>query len=91
MVAFSGSDGDGFLLVLLSLPALRSSRRLFPENDLARELGGALGIAVLGSVLQSNFRGGLDFAGGMHDALLVGAGAVLAAAVAAVVLLRPRP
>ena len=29
-------------------------------NDLARELGGALGIAVLGSVLQSTYRGNLD-------------------------------
>ncbi len=27
-------------------------------NDLARELGGALGIAVLGSVLQSTYRQG---------------------------------
>jgi hypothetical protein len=29
-------------------------------NDLARELGGALGIAVLGSVLQSTYRNSLD-------------------------------
>ncbi|MBE1531036.1 MFS transporter [Actinomadura algeriensis] len=32
-------------------------------NDLARELGGALGIAVLGSVLQSAYRADLDLAG----------------------------
>jgi EmrB/QacA subfamily drug resistance transporter len=32
-------------------------------NDLARELGGALGIAVLGSILQSVYRGHLDVAG----------------------------
>jgi EmrB/QacA subfamily drug resistance transporter len=32
-------------------------------NDLARELGGALGIAVLGSVLQSVYRGNLDVRG----------------------------
>ena len=32
-------------------------------NDLARELGGALGIAVLGSVLQSTYRSHLDTAG----------------------------
>jgi EmrB/QacA subfamily drug resistance transporter len=32
-------------------------------NDLARELGGALGIAVLGSVLQSVYRSDLDVAG----------------------------
>ena len=32
-------------------------------NDLARELGGALGIAVLGSVLQSTYRSHLDPAG----------------------------
>jgi len=59
-------------------------------NDLSRELGGALGIAVLGSVLQSNYRGGLDFSAGMHDALLAGAGTVLAAAIAVAVLLRRR-
>ncbi len=29
-------------------------------NDLARELGGALGIAVLGSVLQSTYQSGMD-------------------------------
>jgi hypothetical protein len=32
-------------------------------NDLARELGGALGIAVLGSVLQSTYRNHLDVHG----------------------------
>jgi len=32
-------------------------------NDLARELGGALGIAVLGSVLQSGYRTNLDVTG----------------------------
>ncbi|HWM72117.1 MAG TPA: MFS transporter [Nocardioides sp.] len=32
-------------------------------NDLARELGGALGIAVLGSALQSTYRSNLDPAG----------------------------
>jgi EmrB/QacA subfamily drug resistance transporter len=32
-------------------------------NDLSRELGGALGIAVLGSVMQSVYRGHLDVAG----------------------------
>jgi EmrB/QacA subfamily drug resistance transporter len=32
-------------------------------NDLARELGGALGIAVLGSVLHSTYRSHLDLAG----------------------------
>jgi len=32
-------------------------------NDLARELGGALGIAVLGSVLQSTYRSNLNPAG----------------------------
>ena len=32
-------------------------------NDLARELGGALGIAVLGSVLQSGYRSGMDSTG----------------------------
>jgi EmrB/QacA subfamily drug resistance transporter len=84
-------------------------------NDLARELGGALGIAVLGSVLQSVYRTNLDVSGlpapaaeqarsslalaahlgpqvaasaqtafvdGLHVALLVGAGALVAAAAA---------
>ena len=32
-------------------------------NDLARELGGALGIAVLGSLLQSAYRSGMDSTG----------------------------
>ncbi|MDL4821977.1 MFS transporter [Actinomadura opuntiae] len=32
-------------------------------NDLARELGGALGIAVLGSLLQSGYRSNLDTSG----------------------------
>jgi len=32
-------------------------------NDLARELGGALGIAVLGSILQSTYRDQLDVSG----------------------------
>jgi EmrB/QacA subfamily drug resistance transporter len=32
-------------------------------NDLARELGGALGIAVLGSLLQSTYRSHLDVSG----------------------------
>ena len=32
-------------------------------NDLARELGGALGIAVLGSLLQSTYRGHLHLDG----------------------------
>ncbi len=32
-------------------------------NDLARELGGALGIAVLGSILQSTYRDQLDVGG----------------------------
>ena len=59
-------------------------------NDLSRELGGALGIAVLGSVLQSNYRGGLDFSAGMQAAFLTGAGTVLAAALAVAVLLRRR-
>jgi EmrB/QacA subfamily drug resistance transporter len=92
-------------------------------NDLARELGGALGIAVLGSILQSVYRGHLDvpglpapaadhareslalasrlgpdvahsaqsaFVDGMQYALLGGAAAVVAAAVAVLVLHRGR-
>lgn len=83
-------------------------------NDLSRELGGALGIAVLGSVLESTYRSNLDVGGlpapvaaqaeqslalalriggsvaqraqgafidGMQAALLLGAGALLLAAI----------
>jgi EmrB/QacA subfamily drug resistance transporter len=90
-------------------------------NDLARELGGALGIAVLGSLLQSTYRDRVDVSGlpapvadharsslalasrlgpkvadsarqafvdGMQYALLAGAFAVIAAAVAVAVLHR---
>ena len=90
-------------------------------NDLARELGGALGIAVLGSVLQSVYRTNLDVSGlpepaaeqarsslalaahlgpqvaasaqtafvdGLHVALVVGAGALVVAALAVVGLHR---
>lgn len=90
-------------------------------NDLSRELGGALGIAVLGSLLQSTYRNHLDvgalpqpaaekareslalatrlgpdiahsaqaaFVDGMQYALLGGAGTVLAAAIAVVLLRR---
>jgi len=32
-------------------------------NDLARELGGALGIAVLGSIVQSTYRSNLNLTG----------------------------
>jgi hypothetical protein len=92
-------------------------------NDLSRELGGALGIAVLGSILQSVYRNNLDLGGvpsaladrareslalalhaggdvaaraqtsfvdGMQAALLVGAGAVLVAAVVVAVVSRTR-
>jgi EmrB/QacA subfamily drug resistance transporter len=92
-------------------------------NDLSRELGGALGIAVLGSILQSVYRNNLDVSGvpsaladrareslalalhaggdvaaqaqtsfveGMQAALLVGAGAVLVAAVVVAVVSRTR-
>ena len=88
-------------------------------NDLARELGGALGIAVLGSVLQSGYRSHLDVSGlpavpaarareslalamrldphtansaqsafvtGMHSALQIGAGVLVAAALTVIAL-----
>jgi EmrB/QacA subfamily drug resistance transporter len=90
-------------------------------NDLARELGGALGIAVLGSVLQSVYRSNLDLTGvpapaadqaksslalairlgpqvaasaenafvdGFQTALMIGAGALLVAALGVVALYR---
>lgn len=90
-------------------------------NDLARELGGALGIAVLGSILQSTYRTRLNvhglpapaaaharaslalaahlggdvarsaqaaFVDGMQYALIGGAGALLAAALAVIALHR---
>jgi EmrB/QacA subfamily drug resistance transporter len=91
-------------------------------NDLSRELGGAFGIAVLGSILQSTYRSHLPLVGlprqaadqarsslalasrlggavtrqaqaaftdGIRSALLCAAGAVVLAAIAVVVLLRP--
>jgi EmrB/QacA subfamily drug resistance transporter len=91
-------------------------------NDLARELGGAVGIAVIGSTLTATYRSHLRLPGlpaavagrardslavavhaggpvatqastaftdGLHAALLVGAGASVAAAVAVALLLRP--
>jgi len=64
-------------------------------NDAAREVGGALGIAVLGSVLADHvgsFGPGMDpasFVGGFSAALLVGA-AVLAAGAAIVAVRAPR-
>jgi EmrB/QacA subfamily drug resistance transporter len=90
-------------------------------NDLARELGGALGIAVLGSVLQSAYRSNLDVSGlsgpaadqarsslalavhrgpqiaasaesafvdGLHLALWIGSGVLLAAALAVLAIQR---
>jgi EmrB/QacA subfamily drug resistance transporter len=90
-------------------------------NDLARELGGALGIAVLGSILQSAYRSNLDvsslpgpaaeqaksslalavhfgpqvaasaesaFVDGLHLALWIGSGVLVAAAVAVLGLQR---
>jgi EmrB/QacA subfamily drug resistance transporter len=93
-------------------------------NDLARELGGALGIAVLGSVLQSVYRNNLDVTGfpepvagqaksslalathlgprvaasaesafvdGMHAALLIGAAALVVAALGVIALHRKAP
>jgi EmrB/QacA subfamily drug resistance transporter len=93
-------------------------------NDLARELGGALGIAVLGSVLQSVYRNNLDVTGlpapdaeqarsslalathlgprvaasadsafvdGLHVALIVGAVALIAAALTVIGLHRMQP
>jgi MFS family permease len=92
-------------------------------NDLARELGGALGIAVLGSILQSVYRNNLDVTGlpapaaeqakssvalavrlgpqvaasaergfvdGLQIALMVGAGALVAAALGVIALHRSR-
>lgn len=93
-------------------------------NDLSREVGGATGIAVIGSILTSTYTSQVDLTGlpsriasevkrsyaaasrlgpqasdrahtafvsAMHAALLTGAGAVLLAAVATVILLSRRP
>jgi EmrB/QacA subfamily drug resistance transporter len=93
-------------------------------NDLSREVGGATGIAVIGSILTSTYSSHVDLGGlpgtvaaevrrsyaaasrfgtevsdrahtafvsAMHVALLTGAGAVLAAAVATLVLLARHP
>jgi EmrB/QacA subfamily drug resistance transporter len=93
-------------------------------NDLSREVGGATGIAVIGSILTSTYtshvnldglptriaaevkrsyaaasrlgtqasdRAHTAFVSAMHIALLTGAGAVLIAAIATVILLARRP
>ena len=63
-------------------------------NDLSRETGGAVGIAVLASVLTGTYASHLHlgarvaFADGMHLALLIAAGLAAAAAIAVTVLLR---
>jgi Na+/melibiose symporter-like transporter len=49
-------------------------------NDLSRELGGALGIAVLGSVLSAGYRGNLDLPAGLPPKAAGAAHASLAGA-----------
>jgi EmrB/QacA subfamily drug resistance transporter len=63
-----------------------------------RQVGGALGIAVMGAILASYVHAGIrsalgkqEFVNGLHAALLVSAGIALAAAVVAVVLVRTSP
>ncbi|BAV39636.1 integral membrane transport protein [Mycobacterium ulcerans subsp. shinshuense] len=64
-------------------------------NDLARELGGALGIAVLGSLLTATYRNHLPTAGavsafctGLHVSLTGAALTIVATAIAVAALLR---
>jgi MFS family permease len=63
-----------------------------------RQVGGALGIAVMGAIVASYLHasprtpeGKQQFVDGLHAALLVSAGIAFAAAVVAVVLVRERP
>jgi EmrB/QacA subfamily drug resistance transporter len=61
-------------------------------NNAMRELGGALGIAVLSSVFSANggYASGQDFVDGLTPALWLGAGVVALAVVAALVIPRRR-
>jgi hypothetical protein len=63
-----------------------------------RQLGGSLGIAVMGAILASyvtvaprSVLGAQQFVDGLHASLLVAAGITFAAAVLAVVLVRTTP
>jgi EmrB/QacA subfamily drug resistance transporter len=60
-------------------------------NDTTRELGGALGVAVLGSVLSASFHAGASVAHGAQLALLVASGLALVAMLVVSVLIRPVP
>jgi hypothetical protein len=57
-------------------------------NNAIRELGGVLGIAVLGAVFAGSggYRSGTDFVAGLVPAVAVGAGVVLVAVVAALAM-----
>ena len=59
-------------------------------NNGIRELGGVLGIAVLGAIFSARggFTSGQAFVDGLHPALLVGGAAVLVGAVAALAIPR---
>jgi EmrB/QacA subfamily drug resistance transporter len=63
-----------------------------------RQLGGSLGIALMGAILASYIHapagtaaGAQDFVNGLHAALAVAAGVTFAAAVVAIVTVRTRP
>ncbi len=63
-----------------------------------RQVGGSLGIALMGAILASYMHhparsaaGAQDYVNGLHAALLVSAGITFAAAAVAVVLVRTRP
>ena len=86
----------GLGMALATTPATAAIVESLPEakqgvasavNDAAREVGGALGIAVLGSVLADHVgrlgpgMNPADFVDGFSAALLVGAGVLLAGAV----------
>ena len=57
-------------------------------NSAFRELGGVLGIAVLGAVFSSSggYASGQDFVNGMTPAILVGAGVVLLGMITALMI-----
>jgi EmrB/QacA subfamily drug resistance transporter len=66
-------------LIMGALPADRASVGS-ALNDTVRELGGALGVAILGSILTSNYRQGMDAVTGAPDAAHDSIGAATVAA-----------
>ncbi|NUS15978.1 MAG: MFS transporter [Streptomyces sp.] len=93
-------SGTGMALFFAPATALVMSSVIPAEQGIAsgannalREIGGALGIALLGSIFaaQGGYESGSAFVAGLHPALWVGAAILAAAFAAAIALPRSRP